>query len=128
LKLLGILVDWALEKTMDELLLVSPLSITYITILALVTFGADDFLDFIDAYFIEMGMMIFERTYLNEPADMFFEYVEETLPEFFGNLYAWLTNDSDEDQQGADLSMFFKKAQVSDSSDSKIDFSDDDSF
>lgn len=128
MKLLGILVDWALEKTMDELLLVSPLSITYITILALVTFGADDFLDFIDAYFIEMGMMIFERTYLNEPADMFFEYVEETLPEFFGNLYAWLTNDSDEDQQGADLSMFFKKAQVSDSSDSKIDFSDDDSF
>ena len=43
----GIIFDWALEKAMDESLLVSPLSITQSVMLGLVTFGADDFLDFI---------------------------------------------------------------------------------
>lgn len=68
MKLFGILIDWALEKAMDQALLLGPLSITYGVIVGLVTFGADDFLDFIDAYFIEYAMMLFERTYLGNLA------------------------------------------------------------
>ena len=44
--------------------------------MGLVTFGADDFLDFIDAYFIEYAMMLFERTYLGYLSGEFFEYFE----------------------------------------------------
>ena len=57
-------------------MLLGPLQITYGVIVGLVTFGADDFLDFIDAYFIEYAMMLFERTYLGYLSGEFFEYFE----------------------------------------------------
>jgi len=56
LKLMAILIDFLLEGAIKEILLVAPLSITMIVILGLVTFGADDFLDFLNAYFIELGI------------------------------------------------------------------------
>jgi hypothetical protein len=59
---------------------VGPLAITYDVVAGLVTFGANDFLDFINAYFIEFAMMLFERTYLGNLANSFFDYVEEDIP------------------------------------------------
>jgi hypothetical protein len=54
-----------------------------IVIMGLVTFGADDFLDFLIAFFIELGIMQFERTYLGDLVDMGMEYVLETIPAMF---------------------------------------------
>ena len=56
LKGVTIFVDYILERTINEMLLVSPLSITMVVVLGLVTFGADDFLDFLNAFFIELGI------------------------------------------------------------------------
>jgi hypothetical protein len=66
---LGLLLEHYLKKSIFELLLVSPLSITFNVIVGLVTFGADHFLDFIQAYFIEFGMMFFERMFMGDMMD-----------------------------------------------------------
>lgn len=58
----------------------APLSITIIVVLGLVTFGADDFLDFLNAYFIELAIMMFERPYLTPMADIIIGWLEEKVP------------------------------------------------
>ena len=116
MKLFGILIDWTLEKAMDQALLLGPLSITYGVIVGLVTFGADDFLDFIDAYFIEYAMMLFERTYLGNLAGTFFEYVEEEIPKKIAYLMQWFNAEDD-------MNEWALKMDTS-SGDSKIVFSD----
>lgn len=94
-----------------------PLAITYDVIAGLVTFGANDFLDFINAYFIEFAMMLFERTYLGNLADSFFGYIEEDIPVKIANLRKWLLAENNpKDEWGAKMD--------SDSSDSKVQFSD----
>ena len=95
------------------------MSITYGITTGLVTFGSDDFLDFIDAYFIEFGMMIFERNYLGDLASAVFAYVE-TIPDYVRRVYTWLMDDDDD-------KVFGKEEEVSKSSGSQIDFSDNDS-
>lgn len=119
MKLFGIIVDWMLEKAMDQALLLGPLQITYGVVGGLVTFGADDFLGFIDAYFIEYAMMLFERTYLGNLAGSFFDYIGHEIPLKVAKARKWLTA---EDDQNDWVRM------DSDSGDSKIAFSDDDSF
>jgi len=37
----------------------------------LCTMGADDLVDFIGGYFVELGIMIVERTYMNEILNKF---------------------------------------------------------
>ena len=97
--------------------MVGPLAITYDVIAGLVTFGANDFLDFINAYFIEFAMMLFERTYLGNLADSFFGYIEEDIPVKIANLRKWLhAENNPKDEWGAKMD--------SDSSDSKVQFSD----
>ena len=97
--------------------MVGPLAITYDVIAGLVTFGANDFLDFINAYFIEFAMMLFERTYLGNLADSFFGYIEEDIPVKIANLRKWLLAENNpKDEWGAKMD--------SDSSDSKVQFSD----
>lgn len=62
-KLVGVAIEKFLIKGMDETLLVLPLGITVTTILGLITFGSSDFLAFIQSYFIEFAMSLFERNY-----------------------------------------------------------------
>lgn len=89
-----ILIENSLENAMDEELLVTPLAITLITIAGLVTFGADDFLDFLEAYFVEFGMMIFERCYLGRIEEVFFELTEHKLPALIDQFWVWLNNEN----------------------------------
>jgi len=58
-----------------------------------VTFGSDDFLDFINAYFIEFGMMIFERCYMGTISSVVFEVVEVKLPKLLNDFLMWLNNE-----------------------------------
>lgn len=99
-------------------MLLGPLSITYGVIVGLVTFGADDFLDFIDAYFIEFAMMLFERTYLGNLSASFFTYFEEEIPRKLNNLRKWLTEDVETQGDKMDT----------DSGGVDINFSDNNSF
>ena len=63
MKVIAVLLDLWLEKMVEEALIFAPLQIYYGMICGLVTFGSDDFLAFVDGYFVEFGIMIYERTY-----------------------------------------------------------------
>lgn len=94
--------------------------------MSLVTFGADDFLDFIDAYFIEFAMMLFERTYLGNLSQIFFEYIETTIPLFVKHFVKWINH---EDKPGEEpMSLFNIFVEFSEDSESDISFSDDNSL
>ena len=80
LKFMAIVVDEFIGDAMDEDLLSSPLSMVLNVILGLVTFGADDFLDFLNAFFIELGIMIFERTYFGPVVGASTEWANEAIP------------------------------------------------
>lgn len=95
LKVLGIGVDYCLEATMDEVMLAAPLSMCVIVILGLVTFGADDFLDFLNAFFIELGIMMFERTYLGEVVGMVLDYLGENLPLMRATILGWFATEEE---------------------------------
>lgn len=95
LKVLGIGVDYCLEATMDEVMLAAPLSMCVIVILGLVTFGADDFLDFLNAFFIELGIMMFERTYLGEVVGMVLDYLKETTPIMEATIKGWFATEEE---------------------------------
>jgi hypothetical protein len=75
LKVLGIILGLILEFLVEESLLSSPLEILGGLAQGLVTFGADDFVDFLTAYFIELGIMMFERTYAGEFVDFTVKYI-----------------------------------------------------
>jgi len=94
IKIIGIIIDWLLERALEDSLLVMPLSITQGTILGLVTFGSEDFLAFIDAYFIEFGIMLFERCYQGCITDIFFDYIENKLPGVINSFLTWINNDN----------------------------------
>jgi hypothetical protein len=63
MKVIAVFLDLWLEKMVEEALVSAPLQIFYGLICGLVTFGSDDFLAFVDGYFVEFGIMIYERTY-----------------------------------------------------------------
>jgi hypothetical protein len=63
MKVIAVFLDLWLEKMVEEALVFAPLQIFYGLICGLVTFGSDDFLAFVDGYFVEFGIMIYERTY-----------------------------------------------------------------
>ena len=49
----------------------------------LVTFGSPDFIAFLNGYFIELGIGMFEKNYLNAVVDVIKDYIIEDIPEFF---------------------------------------------
>ena len=120
MKLFGLVVDWAYEKAFKENMLISSMSIVYGITVGLVTFGADHFLDFIEAYFIEFGMMLFERNYLGDLSNVAFEWVETTIPNYCTKIYIFLLDEEDE--------VFKKDPNASTISDSKVNFDDNDSL
>jgi hypothetical protein len=84
-----------IEKATDEALLCAPLAMGLDVALGLVTFGANNFLDFLNAYFIELGIMMFERTYLEGVIALVIEYFEENLPKLASYIESWFTQEDD---------------------------------
>lgn len=97
LKLIGIIIGWVLDKMLEEKLLTTPLGIGLEVCGGLVTFGAPDFLGFIDCYFIELGIMLFERCYLGKVIEFIFEYAENKLPKVIGGFLTWINNDNQDE-------------------------------
>ena len=95
LKVLAIIVDIMLGDAMDEDLLVAPLSMVVIVVLGLVTFGADNFLDFLSAFFIELGIMIFERTYFGQVVGYIEDFIKEKVPLAYATVMHFITAEDD---------------------------------
>jgi len=119
-----------LERSLDEELLKLPLAVAITTMQGLVTFGSDDFLDFINAYFIEFGMMIFERCYMGKISEIFFEVIEVKLPKLINDFLMWLNNEVQEEVVNQEENLFGKKNRNEDSetSDSRVMLSDENSM
>ena len=64
------------------MLLLAPFSICMGVVISTITLGAEDFLDFLNAYFIEIGIQMFERTYLVLIAVMIIEFLEKMVKRF----------------------------------------------
>ena len=130
MKLFGLVIENFLMKAMDEELLILPLNITIITVAGLVTFGADDFLDFIEAYFMQWGIMIFERVYLGRLEERFFEIVEVKLPKVLNEFSNWINNEVQEEVVDETANLFGKQArdEDSDTTGSRVNLSDENSM
>ena len=83
-----------LDGATGEALLVAPLSTVVVVILGLVTFGADDFLDFLNAFFIELAIMMFERAYLGDLLDQADKYTSK-IPDAFRAAQKWFAAEDD---------------------------------
>lgn len=87
--ILSIIIERFLEKTLNEKLLLAPLSVTNNVVLELITFGSPDFLNFLIAYFIGMGIQMFQRPYLSLAVDWLFDSIEEKWPRFKNQISKW---------------------------------------
>lgn len=56
MKVVQIVIENIIERVLCEALLVSPLSVSIGVMQGLVTFGASNFLDFLNGFFIEVGI------------------------------------------------------------------------
>jgi hypothetical protein len=76
---LAVIYGMVIERQLKESLLVGPLDCTFNVIAGLVTFGADDFLDFLISYVVEYGMMMCERVYIDPATKEFTDYLFEKI-------------------------------------------------
>jgi len=65
LKVVGVYVGMIVDRQVKEHLLTCPLMASFDLVAGIVTFGADDFKDFLLSYFVEFGMMMVERVYFD---------------------------------------------------------------
>ena len=79
LKFVAVWAEWTLEAQVKEYLLMCPLVSAMDLIQGLVTFGADDFADFIQAFFIEFALLITERIYIGPGTGIVVDYCMEKL-------------------------------------------------
>ena len=70
----------------------SALDITGGVVGGLATMGADDLVDFIGGYFVDLGLMIIERAYVNEILEFVFGYMEENIPKWYKGLQKLFMN------------------------------------
>merc|ERR1712057_12865 len=65
MKVVALFIEMAIDKALKEHLLICPLVSALALVQGLITFGADDFKDFLLSYFVEFGMMMVERVYFD---------------------------------------------------------------
>jgi hypothetical protein len=83
LRFVGTFIEIYVERALKESLLLCPCMTSFSLIAGLVTFGADDFKDFLLSYFVEFGMMLCERVFIDpstkEFVDFFVDGMARTL-------------------------------------------------
>ncbi len=92
MKIVQQVIEYVIEYFLQEKLLVSPLSVSIGVVQSLITFGADDFLDFLNGFFIEIGIMMFERPYLSAIVDNLTTYLELKVPLVYRSILKWFRN------------------------------------
>ena len=66
MRVVQIMAETVMEKAIGEILLMSPLNVSFGVMQGLITFGASNFLDFLNSFFIELGLQMLERPYMDE--------------------------------------------------------------
>ena len=80
MQIASIIIEYIVERILVEKLLVSPFSTSLGVIQNLMTFGAPNFLQFLDGFFVSVGIQMFQRPYLNPLTNFFFAQLEEKVP------------------------------------------------
>ena len=60
--------------------------------------GADDLVDFIGGYFVELGITIVERAYLGEVLNFVFDYMTENVPKWLKGIGKLFSNAKSEQE------------------------------
>jgi hypothetical protein len=81
LKVFAQFIDALVEYQLRELLLVSPISSALNITQALITLGADDFVDFVLVYFVEMALLVVERVYIEPYLSQFLDWLGDAIDE-----------------------------------------------
>lgn len=79
-KVIEIIVETYIDKAVEEALLLSPLQVSFAVVLGLTGFGAANFLDFLQGYFIDVGITMFERPYLDNVIEVIQGALEDSIP------------------------------------------------
>ena len=79
LKITVVFVEYFMGLIVEDMLLLAPFSICMGVVISTITLGADDFLDFLNAYFIEIGIQMFERTYLVLISGLIINFLENLV-------------------------------------------------
>lgn len=76
---LGVYVEGVVENQLKESLLCAPLNSALSLTLGLVTFGSDDFQDFLLGYILDFGIVLIQRVYLDTALDAFFNLIYSSI-------------------------------------------------
>ena len=110
-KVIGIIVENYYESVLDEQLLISGFACMWNVVQNLITFGAEDLIDFLSSNFIEQGGALIEKTYIEELTNYcrdMFPLWKEKVKKFLRRLFKYdleiedekknFKNDSDEEE------------------------------
>ena len=79
LKVVAQFVGTVVDNQLNEALLSAPVNTSMGLIQGLVTLSADDFLDFLFSYIVELGFLLCERVYLDPGLGDFLDFVDEQI-------------------------------------------------
>jgi hypothetical protein len=96
-KVVEIVVEGELEKSVSEALMLSPLQVSFAVVLGLTGFGAANFLDFLQGYFIDVGITMFERPYFDSVFEVVQGGYEDYFPKIRRAFAKWIDIKDDED-------------------------------
>lgn len=146
-KVIEIIVETMLDGAVPEALMLSPLQVSFAVVLGLTGFGAANFLDFLQGYFIDVGITMIERPYLDSVIEVVSGSIEDTVPKIRRAFVKWIDIKEDdeidkknEEEEEEDLDKEEEKEDKDEkegeeeedseekSSDSDIQYSDDSSI
>eukprot|EP00340_Litonotus_pictus_P013036 CAMPEP_0170539486 /NCGR_PEP_ID=MMETSP0209-20121228/103958_1 /TAXON_ID=665100 ORGANISM="Litonotus pictus, Strain P1" /NCGR_SAMPLE_ID=MMETSP0209 /ASSEMBLY_ACC=CAM_ASM_000301 /LENGTH=3449 /DNA_ID=CAMNT_0010841431 /DNA_START=2857 /DNA_END=13206 /DNA_ORIENTATION=+ len=78
-KAVGIVFENIVESSIDDRLLHAMIPLTWDINQALFSFGADDLIDYLNTYFVELGITMIERTYLEKFTDWAVDFIPDTI-------------------------------------------------
>jgi len=92
MQIAAIIIEYIVEVVLKEKMLVAPFSVSLGVIQNLMTFGAPNFLLFLDGFFVSVGIQMFQRPYLTPIQDFLFTYIEEKVPRVLESIQNWFKN------------------------------------
>lgn len=117
-KVVEIVVEGELEKSVSEALMLSPLQVSFAVVLGLTGFGAANFLDFLQGYFIDVGITMFERPYFDSVFEVVQGAYEDYFPKISRAFAKWVDIKDDEED--------FKKDEDEDDENNELEAAADD--
>ena len=78
LKVFAKFIDALVDHQLKEALLSAPVQSSLNIIQGLITLGADDFVDFLLSYFVELALLVLERVYIEPSLSDFLDWCSET--------------------------------------------------